>query len=55
MATQSNQSEVCDKSPLTPKRGHLFNVDRDDKRFKICSWCGKTVYRTDQELLEGKM
>lgn len=42
--------EVCEKSPDWKKR-HLWQVDRDDRRFRICAWCKIVKYRTDEELL----
>lgn len=32
---------------------HKWEVDKDDKRFKICAVCKITRYRTDKELLSG--
>lgn len=30
---------------------HLDTVDPEDRRFKICSICGREAWRTDEELL----
>jgi hypothetical protein len=34
------------------KHRHFFEVDEDDRNFKVCIHCGKVEYRTDKELVE---
>jgi len=57
MGTQSipSNGSVCPKSPLSPKGPHLYQIDKGDRNFKICSWCDTTAYRTDDDLTEGKV
>ena len=52
MGTQSTRSEKCDKSP---DKEHKWKLDIDDKDFKICEYCDKSRYRTDDEVFEGKL
>jgi hypothetical protein len=42
---------ICPNSPLTPPQGCVYTIDKADRRFKLCLWCGETKYRTDEELL----
>ena len=50
---QESSPPACPDSPLVPKKECLFIKDEDDLRFKICMWCGRVEYRTDEELLKG--
>lgn len=38
--------------PNSPNRKHAMIVDVEDRRFKICTFCGRGQYRTDEELLK---
>jgi hypothetical protein len=53
MAGQYTHSDTCPNNPVSPLGPHMFVVDKEDKNFKICEWCDKTAYRTDEELLKG--
>lgn len=37
---------------ISPTGEHLYTADEDDRRFKICRWCGNEAWRTDEELMK---
>lgn len=55
MATESIQSakKECHPDGRPPRKKHVYVVDMEDKRFKVCGFCGDVKYRTDQEVMGG--
>lgn len=37
----------------TYKTAHVYVVDKEDRRFKVCGFCGHVLYRTDKEVIDG--
>lgn len=54
MATVSIPSKICPDRPFIDgrrARGHVYVTDQEDKRFKVCGFCGDVKYRTDEEVM----
>lgn len=51
MGTASIPSKECHPQYRPPRKKHVYVVDKEDKRFKVCGFCGDVKYRTDKEVM----